>query len=335
MSIEQEIFKKSNVNYQKLKEFGFTYENNVYSYTKNFLNDDFQAVITIDEQGNISGKVYDLQMNDEYLGIRVEKNVGEFVAKVKDEYSKILIDIRENCFTKNSFMYSQSNRVAKYIKDKYNVTPEFLWEKYPGTGVFRNQSNEKWFGIIMDIDKSKITDNEGIVEVIDLHADEKTIESLLKKKGYYPGYHMNKKSWFTIILDDTIRDEEIFKLIDESYTSVSTPTSWLIPANPGVYDVIGHFEKEETINWHQTSKIEKGDTVYIYMGAPISSITHKCTAIEVNLPIKYENWDKAMLLKLEKTYKQDEISYTLLNSLGIKSIRGPRKISKEVEKKLK
>lgn len=335
MSIEQEIFKKSKIDYKKIKSYGFIKKDNVYTYTINFLNDDFQAIVTIDKKGTVSGKVYDLQMNDEYTNIRVEKNVGEFVAKVKDEYSKILIDIRDKCFTQNHFMYEQSNRVCNYIKEKYSVEPEFLWDKFTGTGVFRNQKNEKWFGLILDIDRSKITSGEGIIEVIDLKADEKTIESLLKKKGYYPGYHMNKKSWFTIILDDTLSDEKIFKLIDESYSSVNIPTSWIIPANPRVYDVISHFESNDTIDWHQTSNIEKGDTVYIYMGAPISSIMHKCIAIEVNLPSNYEDWDKAMILKLEKIYKQDEISYTLLNSLGIKSIRGPRKISKELEKEFK
>jgi predicted DNA-binding protein (MmcQ/YjbR family) len=32
-----------------------------------------------------------------------------------------------------------------------------------------------------------------------------------------PGYHMNKKHWNTILVDDTIPDDEILEMIDHSY----------------------------------------------------------------------------------------------------------------------
>ncbi len=35
-----------------------------------------------------------------------------------------------------------------------------------------------------------------------------------------PGYHMNKKHWNTIIIDGTIPDDEILRLIDHSYELV-------------------------------------------------------------------------------------------------------------------
>ena len=35
-----------------------------------------------------------------------------------------------------------------------------------------------------------------------------------------PGYHMNKEHWNTVILNGTIPDEEIRKMIDESYRLV-------------------------------------------------------------------------------------------------------------------
>jgi predicted DNA-binding protein (MmcQ/YjbR family) len=36
-----------------------------------------------------------------------------------------------------------------------------------------------------------------------------------------PGYHMNKEHWNTIVLDGTLPDELVFKLIDESYDLVA------------------------------------------------------------------------------------------------------------------
>jgi len=35
-----------------------------------------------------------------------------------------------------------------------------------------------------------------------------------------PGYHMNKKHWNTVILDDSLPAEEVFRMIDDSYDLV-------------------------------------------------------------------------------------------------------------------
>ena len=35
-----------------------------------------------------------------------------------------------------------------------------------------------------------------------------------------PGYHMNKEHWNTVILDDSLPDELVYRMIDESYDLV-------------------------------------------------------------------------------------------------------------------
>ena len=39
-------------------------------------------------------------------------------------------------------------------------------------------------------------------------------------KSILPGYHMNKEHWNTIILDGSLPDDMIYKLIDDSYSLV-------------------------------------------------------------------------------------------------------------------
>lgn len=39
-------------------------------------------------------------------------------------------------------------------------------------------------------------------------------------KSIIPGYHMNKEHWNTVILDGSLPDELIYKLIDDSYDLV-------------------------------------------------------------------------------------------------------------------
>ena len=220
MNIEEEIFKRSNINIDKLIKYGFKKNKDTYIYEKNFLDDSFKAVITISD--TLKGKVIDLETNEEYINIRT-KMMGSFVNKVREEYEKILLDIKKNCFNETPFISDQSNRVTKYIKDKYNDDPEFLWEKYPNFGIFRNKNNNKWYAALMNIDYSKFSDRSGEVEIINIKIDKNKLNDLLKIPGIYEAYHMNKKSWITIVLDDTLDDKEVFKLLDESYEIIDKP----------------------------------------------------------------------------------------------------------------
>lgn len=43
------------------------------------------------------------------------------------------------------------------------------------------------------------------------------MESLIDRKVYFPGWHMNKKHWYTMILDGSVERRELFRRIDESY----------------------------------------------------------------------------------------------------------------------
>ena len=218
MNIENEIFKRTKVNLKTLDKYGFKKADNYYVIEKLFLNNKFKAIIKINNQSNVVGKVIDLEFNEEYIGLRTKMN-GEFVNLVKESYKNILIDIRNKCFETKYYIFDQSNRINKYIKTKYNTEPEFLWEKTPGCGVYKNKNN-KWYGIIMNLDYSKIDNKTGEIEIINVKLDENKIKDLLNKKGFYKAYHMSKKYWITIILNDTLKDEEIFTLIDESYNLV-------------------------------------------------------------------------------------------------------------------
>ena len=221
-SIENSIFKRSNVSFDKLEDYGFIKKSDSYVYEKKFLNNDFKAVVIIDKKGIVSGKVIDLLVDEEYINIRT-KIEGEFVNRVRKSYKDILKDIKKHCFIDNYFIFNQSNRIYLYIKNKYSSKPEFLWSKFPGYAVFRNEFNDKWYAIIMNIDLSKISSKTGEVEIINVKLNEQKVKDLLDKDGFYKAYHMNKKDWISIILDDTLKDEDIISLLDESYNIVNDP----------------------------------------------------------------------------------------------------------------
>ena len=338
MNIENEIFRRMKCDFKKLEDYGFVKNGNVYKYSKTILNDSFRTDILIQEDGTVNGKIFDLDLNEEYINFRIERQTGEFVSQIREEYQNILEDIAKKCFIKEPFIFKQSNRIAEQIKNIYKDEPEFAWNKFPGYGIFRNASNKKWYALIMNVDRSKIEDKMGEAEIINVKLDPERIPNLLKRKGFYPSYHMQKKNWISIILDDTLSDEEIMKYIIESHSYTEQNEEWIVPANPKYYDVINCFNNNDTIIWKQSSKIEVGDIIYMYVAEPYSAILYKCKAIEGNIPYEYKDdnlsMKKVMKIKLIKKYNQDEYPFNKIKVFGVTSIRGPRLITNELKEEL-
>ena len=336
MNIEYDVFNRSTPNYNKLVDYGFYMKDNFFLYETTFF-DSFKAIISINHNGEVSGKVIDTEIDEEYTNIRTDMN-GKYVSNVRDNYIKLLKDIRDNCFDVNNFIFDQSNRISKYIKDKYKVTSEFLWEKHPGFGVFRNMKNNKWFGIIMNIDLSKLDSKSGEVEIINLKLNPEKAKLLLEKNGFYKAYHMNKRDWISVLLNDSLSDDEIISLVDESYSIIDDSEKWIVPANPKYYDVINAFNDTDEIIWKQSSNINIGDIVYLYVAAPYSKIMYKCVSTEVNIPYNYigKNVSINYAMKIKLLERMDGKNYTFeyLNSIGIKTIRGHRKISIDISNKI-
>ena len=60
-------------------------------------------------------------------------------------------------------------------------------------------------------------DSEEIIDIIDLRYQKERIKDIIDNDKVFPGYHMNKNSWITIKLDNSVETERIFELIDNSY----------------------------------------------------------------------------------------------------------------------
>ena len=332
MDIINELFEKSKPDFSKLEKYGFKKNNNKYTFKKNFYNDEFKLILTI-SNNEITSKVIDNNLNEEYIALNIKNNQSSYANEVKNGYKLILNDIKDNCFITSNFTYEQTNRIVKYIYNKYNDKPEFLWEGYD-YGVFRNKNNKKWYTIIMNTKSIKSNDYPHNKEILNLKLDRDKIKELLKIKGFYKAYHMSKIDWITIVLDKTLKDEEIIKLIDESYNLVNNPNEWIIPANANYFDVISYFDNNKIVEWKQSTNILENDIIYIYVGAPYSKIMYKCRAIKVNILYNYSDnnikMKKLMQLEVINKYNKDILTFKKLNELGIKSIRGPRKISKKV-----
>jgi len=241
--------------------------------------------------------------------------------------------------------------VYDYIKKKYKVSPEFPWQKYDGNAVFRHADNNKWFALIMDVQGDKVGVPEAdYVDVINLKVDDIFFrDMIIREDGIMPAYHMNKMHWITVRLDGTVPEERVFDLIGMSFMATASakkkeklrpPKEWVIPSNPKYFDIIHAFDHADEINWKQGAGIKAGDTVFMYVGAPVSAILYKCKVTETGIPYhgRHEEINIKALMKilLQKRYSADRFTFEVLKSeYGIYAVRGPRGIPNSLSAALK
>lgn len=213
----ENYFKDRKINYDRLIEYGFILKEDNYYYEKIINDGVFKIVIEINKQQKIA-KVIDLLNDQEYNLVDVKGATGNFVGKIKEIYEALINDIIDKCSDVDVFKSKQTIAIINYVKAKYDNDLEFLWKKSPKNAIWRNQNNRKWYGAVLVIskDKLKIESNE-MVEILDLRYQKNDIKNIIDNYKIFPGYHMNKDNWITIILDGRVELEEIYQLIDNSY----------------------------------------------------------------------------------------------------------------------
>ena len=243
------------------------------------------------------------------------------------------------------------DEVFAYIKKKYEVSPEYPWRRYPDNAVFRHADNNKWFALVMEVSGDKLGVNTmDYIPAVNLKADDMFYrDMLIQQDGIIPAYHMNKQQWITVFLDGSVKNEQVFDLIDASFLATASakkkqkirpPKEWIIPANPKYYDIVHAFDDTDEIDWKQGSGINAGDTVFMYVGAPISAIIYKCKVMETDIPYTYQDKNltiKALMkIKLLNRYEQEKFTFDVLKEeYGIYAVRGPRGIPNSLSAALK
>ena len=211
--------KNKAVDFDKLKNFNCKKIAEGYLLEKNICDSQFTMQIKISADEKIFTKVIDNQSGDEYFLHLVEGAAGSYVGAVRQEYDEVLKNFVENCCVSNIFAGEITQAVINFVREKFGDELEFLWEKYPDAAIFRRKDTKKWYALLMSIPERKLKiDSDKVVDVIDLRGEPAEIEKLIDCKKFFPAWHMNKKSWFTIRLDGSVSAEKIFDKLKKSYT---------------------------------------------------------------------------------------------------------------------
>lgn len=117
------------------------------------------------------------------------------------------------------FLSAGAQQVIAYAREKYQDELQFLWQRFPKNAILRRKDNAKWYAALLVLDKRKLgLDEDGVVDIIDLRGDPGAIRALVDGERYFPGFHMNKKHWYTMCLDGSVPVKDVLVRIDESYS---------------------------------------------------------------------------------------------------------------------
>lgn len=180
----------------------------------------FSLEVICTREGVVKIEIRDADTGEEYPLAYRTRGAGLFPEAVREEWESILEEIRKKCFSPDVFSSPEGKAAMEWIRERYGVSPEFLWEKSPSYAVFRYGKAKKWFGVLMKLNRNKFFPTEsGSVEVLNLKATPERVKRLVDGIHIFPAFHMNKKHWYTLILEKTSR-EEIADLMEESFQSV-------------------------------------------------------------------------------------------------------------------
>ena len=220
MRIEEEVFSHHSIVPEKLFAYGFSSEGDRLVYSRELPDDGMKIIVEYD--GTINGRIIDLSLNDEYTAFRVEGAMG-YSAQIRQKYIGLLTEIRNYCCKNQYFKTPQAQRVSDHIFEAYGSSPEFLWPNIPSYAAFRQVGKKKWFAVMGSVPLNKVNrEAQSIqpVEVINVKVDQDRIGDFLAQAGIYEAFHMNKRCWVSIILNDTLPDDAIHRMIDDSYRNI-------------------------------------------------------------------------------------------------------------------
>lgn len=201
---------------EQLRELGFAKKNGVYVCEKPIIDGQMRLIIEVFEDAKIKTKIIDCDTDDEYTLHLSESAQGPFVGRVREEYREHLSRAQAVLLQGYRFGNEQSNEIIDYVAKKYGDKPEFPWDDE--NAIVRRKETGKWYVLIMKLQGTKIgLANEEKIEVMNLHSTPEQIEKMVDGVRFFKGYHMNKRYWFTLVLDKRVSSEEIFSLIDTSY----------------------------------------------------------------------------------------------------------------------
>ena len=209
---------KYNLTEEQLTKFGFLRDSVELYLNKDILNNEFRVEIRVVEE-TFEIEVYDNNFNEIYPLFSVDSAVGEIVTNVRNEVELIIKEILELSDNTEAIY----NEIIKYIKKKYSSTMVKPFRSNPNIKAFVTDKN-KWYALILDVEYNKLNKDSSIeskVKIINLKYNTDHIPKIINERNIFPSYHMSKKHWISVVMDNNMDLNYLIQLIDTSHKLVN------------------------------------------------------------------------------------------------------------------
>lgn len=197
-----------------LAEWGF--ENGQARYV--LVEGEFELGMTLSDQ-ELELVVYDLAMEEPYTLFEVASASGALVTALRQQVDDILNRILGQQIQDNPLV----ERLVDYVATTYGLAPAHPFKRHPEIIGFKVPEVDKLFGIFLPVDYcrlDKTSSRTDQVLVLNLKGQPDQILGRIDNCRYFPAYHMNKKHWFSVLLDAQTDWNQLISLLAESYRLV-------------------------------------------------------------------------------------------------------------------
>ena len=207
-----DFFRRLRVKRRALPKFGFRKTSLGWTYSEPVANGALTCVITVDAKGAVTENTVDTSTKEEYVQHRIAAASGKFVGVVRRDVMALMRRIADACFERDVFKTDLARGIIAFAESEWGERPEFLWKNFPDYAVLRRKDTNKWYALVARLTADKVGGNrKDIIEAVNLRRTDS-----MDGPRFLPAYHMNKKTWTTIVLDGTVGAEELQKLLKES-----------------------------------------------------------------------------------------------------------------------
>ena len=179
---------------------------------------EFELHMTLSDQ-ELELVVYDLAMEEPYTLFEVASASGALVTGLRQQVDDILNRILGQQIQDNPLV----ERLVDYVATTYVLAPAHPFKRHPEIIGFKVPTVDKLFGIFLPVDYcrlDKTSTRTDQVLVLNLKGQPDQILERIDNFRYFPAYHMNKKHWFSVLLDAQTDWDLLTSLLAESYRLV-------------------------------------------------------------------------------------------------------------------
>ena len=210
MDMVHDIFANRRILWERLPHLGFARCEDGFVRASVLPGTGLVLEVAVSCEGKVSATVTDPTFGEPYTLHLTDEAVGAFVGRVREEYELALREIADKATVLDVFRTTQALGLIDFALHSFDETLEHLWPRTPEYAILRRTDTGKWYAVFMRIPGTKIgLANPDRIEIIDLRAGDEDPAGLVDNRTFFLGWHMNKRTWYTILFDSGLDFEAL------------------------------------------------------------------------------------------------------------------------------